>query len=418
MNLTIEVPFAELESQIDDAYRRISTKVNIPGFRKGKTPKRLIDQHVGRETVLEEAINSALPDIYSNAMAENKLSPLARPNLNVTDLVDGEKVIVTATIDVRPDFSLPDFSSLDVAVDEIEVSDEDVQAQLTQLRSRFATLNQVERAATDGDVLVLDLSGTSEGQPVDEYSATALTYQLGTGGLVPGADEALAGASSGDVRTITFTAEQGANAGSEIVLNAVVTAVKEKILPAADDDFAGLASEFDTYAELEADVRKRLEFLADAQQRDQAKALILAALMAQVEVPVPEAILEAEIAQAMSRMPDGDSRRDEISKEIRQTLISNILLDRIADDIGASVTDQDVAAWLITQAPRFGVAPEQLAKALSESGEVRVAYSDILRGKALEHVVSLAKVNGKSLAQDSSASEIVAETEPRTPDQQ
>ena len=396
VNLTIEVPFAELETQIAEAYQRISKKVNIPGFRKGKTPRQLIDQHVGRETVLEEAINAALPQIYANALDENKLHAISRPNLNVTDLVDGQKVVVAATIDVRPDFETPEFTTLSATVDDLPINDEDVDRQLEQLRNRFASLSPVDRASKSGDVLTLDIAATVDGVPADEFSAKALTYQLGTDGLVPGADEALTGATVGSQNILKFTAEQGPNAGKEIELATEVIGVKERILPAADDDFAALASEFDTYGELRDDVRKRLEFVARIQQRQQGRALVLADLLTKVEIPVPDDILAAEVERVIQRDPEREAQRDEITKEVRNTLVSNMILDKVAEQIGVAVTDTDVAAWLVNQAPRFGVSPEQLAKALSESGEVRVAYSDIRRGKALDHIAALATVVDKS----------------------
>jgi len=396
VNLTIEVPFAELEDQITEAYRRISKKINIPGFRKGKTPRPLIDQHVGRETVLEEAINAALPTIYANALDENKLHAISRPNLNVTDLVDGQKVTVTAAVDVRPDFEAPDFATLSATVDDVEISDSDVDSQLEQLRGRFATLNTVDRAGESGDVLTLDIKATLDEKPVEEFSAKSITYQLGSGGLVPGADDVLAGVSAGATKLLTFTAEQGPHAGKEIQLSTEVIAVKERVLPPADDDFAALASEFDSYAELRDDVRKRIDFVAKIQQRQQGRALVLADLLTKVEVPVPEDILQAEVAQIVQRDPEREAQREEITKEVNNTLVSNMVLDKVAEEIGVSVTDTDVAAWLVNQAPRFGVAPEQLAKALSESGEVRVAYSDIRRGKALDHIAQQAKVVDKS----------------------
>jgi trigger factor len=396
VNLTIEVPFNELEGPIAEAYKRISAKVNIPGFRKGKTPRQLIDQHVGRETVLEEAINAALPNIYASAMDENALHALSRPNLNVTDFVDGQKVVVSAQIDVRPDFELPDFATLTATVDDQLITDDQVAAQLEQLRGRFATLNPVERAASTGDVVTLDIQASADGEPLPEYSAKSLTYQIGSEGLVPGADEALAKANKGETKLLTFTPEAGPGAGKEIKLELQVNAVAERVLPEPNDEFAALASEFDTYQELESDIRSRLELIADMQRRSQGRALVLANLLEKVQVPVPEDILNREVEQALSRESNAQLDKQALTKEIRNTLVSNMVLDRVADEIKVQVTDRDVAAWLVSQAPRFGVSAEALAKALSESGEIRVAYSDIRRNKALEHIAKQAKVTTQS----------------------
>ena len=396
VNLTIEVPFTELEEPIAAAYKRISQKVNIPGFRKGKTPRQLIDQHVGRETVLEEAINAALPNIYANAMDENALHALSRPNLNVTDLVDGQKVVVSAQIDVRPDFELPNFAELTATVDDQQISDEDVAAQLDQLRGRFATLNPVDRAAATGDVVTIDIEATADGDQLPEYSAKSLTYQLGSNGLVPGADDELLDAKVGDAKRLTFTPDDGPGAGREIQLSIHVNAVAERVLPEPNDEFAALASEFDTYQELAADIRSRLELITDLQLRQQGRALVLVDLLEKVTVPVPEEILNREVEQAISRESNATPDRAALTAEIRNTLISNIVLDRVADEIDVQVTDRDVAAWLVNQAPRFGVSAEALAKALSESGEIRVAYSDIRRSKALDHIAKQAQVTTKS----------------------
>jgi len=295
VKLTVEVPFEELKPSLDAAYRKIGSQVTIPGFRKGKVPPRVIDQRFGRATVLDEAVNEALPKFYGEALEANDVSPLGQPEVDVTSFEDGQQLTFTAEVDVRPEFDLPDYDGLEVTVDDADVSDAEVDEQLDGLRERFATLTGVDRAAADGDFVSIDLSASVAGEAVDDLTAKGLSYQVGQGSLLDGLDEAITGLAAGEKADFPTALVGGDHAGEEATVTVEVKSVKERELPPLDDDFAQTASEFDTLDELRADVRTRVEGMKGVQQGVQARDRVLEALLAKVEIPLPEGVIKAEI---------------------------------------------------------------------------------------------------------------------------
>lgn len=393
VRLTVEVPFEELAESVESAYKKIAGQVTIPGFRKGKVPTRIIDQRVGRGAVLEEAINGHLPKAYSAAVTEAGVRPIGRPEVEVTGLEDGAQFSFTAEVDVRPDFDLPDFSAISLSVANAEVTDEDIDTQLTGLRSRFATLTTVERAAADGDVLLVDITGVDEeGQPVEDLTGTAMSYELGTGGMLPGFDEAVSGASAGETRTFEFTPPAGDWEGRPLTVSVVVTGVRERVLPDADDEFAGLASEFDTLAELRADLSTRLTGLKRAEQIAEARGKMLEHLVETMDIPLPQSLLDAEAAEHFADGHGDDEHRAEFAEQARKQLKSQLILDALAERESVGVDEQELSQWLVQQAPRYGMSPDQLAQALVESEQVDVAFVDIRRAKALSIATRAAKI--------------------------
>ncbi len=394
VKLTVEVPFEELQPSMDAAYGRIAKSVNVPGFRKGKVPARIIEQRFGRGAVLEEAVNDALPKAYDEAIAANGIVPVGRPEIDVTELEDGQSLTFTAEVDVRPEFDLPDYSSLTVEVASATPSDEDVDAQLDSLRGRFATLNDVDRVAADGDLLLVDIAGaTAEGDAVEDLIGNALSYELGTDGMLPGFDEAVRGAAKDEVRTFEFTPENGDWTGIPLTVTATVKAVRERELPALDDDFAQLASEFDTVDELRADVRTRLERVKRLEQGAEARDKVLTVLLDSVEIPLPENLIAAEVEAHFEDGHDsGDEHRAEVEQQTRESLKSQFVLDKIAEKEEVSVGETELSAWLLQQAPRYGMSPDAFAKALVEAGQVPMAIQDIRRAKSLAVVLESAKV--------------------------
>lgn len=394
VKLTVEVPFEELQPSMDAAYGRIAKSVNVPGFRKGKVPARIIEQRFGRGAVLEEAVNDALPKAYDEAIATHSIVPVGRPEIDVTELEDGQSLTFTAEVDVRPEFDLPDYSSLTVEVSNATPADADVDTQLDSLRGRFATLNEVDRAAADGDVLLVDISGaTAQGDAVEDLVGSALSYELGTDGMLPGFDDAVRGAAKDEVRTFEFTPENGDWTGIPLTVTATVTAVRERVLPELDDDFAQLASEFDTVDELRADVRTRLERVKRLEQGAEARDKVLTVLLDSVEIPLPESLIAAEVEAHFEDGHDsGEEHRAEVEQQTREALKSQFMLDKIAEKEEVSVGETELSAWLLQQAPRYGMSPDAFAKALVEAGQVPMAIQDIRRAKALAVVLESAKV--------------------------
>ena len=394
VKLTVEVPFEELAPSLDTAYKTIAKQISIPGFRKGKVPSRVIDQRVGRAAVLEEAVNEILPMAYEDALRENSVSPLGRPEIEVTELNDGESLTFVAEVDVRPEFDLPDYAGIVVEVDDAEVTDENVDEQLLALRGRFASLSPVERAAADGDVLLVDIMGAeADGSAVEDLSGQALSYELGTDGMLPGFDDAVRGASAGETRTFDFTPEGGEYVYRLLTVNATVAAVRERVLPEANDDFAQLASEFDTVDELREDIRTRLGRVRVLEQGMQARGKVHEALLASVDFPLPEGVIRQEVDEHFADGHAGDdAHRAEVEQGASDGLRSRLLLDRIAEAEEVSVGESELSSWLLQNAPHYGMAPDAFAQALVQAGQLPMAIGDIRRAKALAVVTQKARV--------------------------
>jgi len=394
VKMTVQLPFEELQPSFDEAYKAIGKQVNVPGFRKGKVPARVIEQRFGRGAVLEEVINDAVPKAYETALREQEIVPVGRPEVDVTEIEDGQHVTFTAEVDVRPEFDLPDYKAITVEVEPATATEEAIDEHIDNLRTRFASLKDVERACEDGDVVLVDLSGaTDTGDAVEDLSGNALSYEMGTEGMLPGFDEAMRGAAAGETRTFPFTPSNGDWAGVPLTVTATITAVRERELPALDEEFVVMASEFDTVEELREDAKTRVERLKRMEQGQQARERVHESLMEAVEVPVPEGIIAAEVE---AHFEDGheasDEHRAEVEQQAREALKSQFILDKIAEKEEVTVGESELSTWLMQQAPRYGMAPDALAQALVESGQVQMALSDIRRSKALALLLENASV--------------------------
>ena len=395
--LTVEIPFAEMSQSVEAAYRTIAEQVTIPGFRKGKVPSSIIDQRVGRGAVLQEAINEVIPDAYENAVKETKVKIASQPEIEVTKIEDGELLEFTAEVDIRPEFDLPDFATIEVEVDDIKVGDEGIDEELSSLRRRFATLVPVEREAVDGDLLLVDLSGTNAaGDDVEDLSAAAMSVELGDESILPGFDEALRGAKAGQTRTFEFVPSAGEYADQPITVSVMVSTVRERELPEPNDEFAMLASEFDTLEELRADIGERMERVKRMEQAMEARGKVHDAMLELLDIPVPEGIIDAEVSEHFTDGHGDDAHREEFISQTRDRIKSQFILDRIAEDEVVSVGESELSAWVIQQAPRYQMAPDALLSALVQGNQLPVAIADIRRGKALALVTSRATVTDAS----------------------
>lgn len=392
VKLTVNVPFAELDHAFEHAYAAIGKQINIPGFRKGKVPGSIIDQRVGRGVVLEEAVNHAVPEQYEKACVENDLFPVGQPNIEVTAIEDRSHLEFTAEVEIRPDFELPAYDSVKVEVDSVIVAGKDVEEQIDALRKRFATLANVDRAAANGDLLLVDIRGEVDGESIEDLNANALSYELGTDGMLPGFDAAVIGAKADEERSFVFTPDGGEHEGKGIIVTVTVKAVRERELPALDNEFAMMASEFDTVEELEADVRTRLERLKRLEQGYQARDKVQAALLDAIDIPIPEGVLAAEYAEHFKDGHGDEAHIAEFKENQAKGLKAQFIFDRIAEAEQVEVTEAELSAWLVQQAPRYGMAPQQLADMLVQNGGVQMAVADIRRAKALEVVLKSAQV--------------------------
>jgi len=392
VKFTITVPFADLATALDAAYNRIAQQVKIPGFRPGKAPHSRIDQVVGRGAVLEDALNDAVPAAYDSAIRENGLVPVGRPVIDITEIVEESHVAFTAEVEIRPEFELPAYDSLKIEVAAVVVDPATIDEQVDALRSRFGTYTAVERASKDGDVLLVDISGSADGEEISDLQANALSYELGTDGMLPGFDDAVRGAATDESRTFIFVPEGGEHEGRNIDVTATVRAVREKELPEFNDDFAQLASEFDTAVELRADVEKRLARLKRLEQGYEAREKVQEALLAAVDMPLPESVLKAESDEHFQDGHGDDAHKAEFVENSRKSLKAQFIFDKIAETEELAVSEQELSAWLVQQAPRYGMNPQDFADALVKSGGVQMAVADVRRAKALEVALKSAQI--------------------------
>jgi trigger factor len=413
--LTVEVPFEELKPSLDAAYKKIAQQINVPGFRRGKVPPAVIDRQVGRNVVLDEAINDVLPQKYIEALQTNSLEPLAQPEIEVTKFEDNQALEFTAEVDVKPEIEVPEYVGLEAEVADIEVTDADVDEQVKALRERFASLRDVDRAAADGDFVVLDLKATQGGQPVEGAEVAGMSYQVGRGGMLDGLDEALAGMAAGEEKTFTSQLVGGDLVGEDVEVAVKVSQVQEQDLPELDDEFAQMASEFDTTEELVADVRERLGRGKRLEQAAAARDAVLERLLDKVEVPLPETMvtdelnarrqnIEQQLMMAgitMEKYLEDEKQTQEefeaeLERRVRDAVTAQFLLDAIAKEKEFGVDQSELSEHLMRRAQQSGQDPQEFANHMFEHNHIPDMVQEILRGKALATVVESANVKDAS----------------------
>ncbi len=401
VKLNVEVPFEELKPSIAEAYKTVASQIQVPGFRKGKVPSKLIDQRVGRGYVLETAINEGLNGWYQAAVQETGIRPLSRPEVEITEVpdpsaTDGE-LKFHAEVDIRPEIELPDYAGIKVEVAAAESSDADVDKALDELRGRFGTLKSVDRPAADGDFLTIDIAASIDGADVD--SASGLSYQVGAGTMLEGLDEAVTGLSADEDAIFDTTLVGGEHAGEAAQVKVTVKAVKERELPVADDDFAQLASEFDTLAELREDLAKQAAESKVVEQGVEARDKVLDRLVELVEVPVPASIVEEQLEQHFNAENahgegehDTEEHRAEVKANTERAFQNEIILDAIAEKEEVNVSQNELIDYIVTTASQYGMDPNQFAQIIDQSGQVPMMVSEVRRRKALAVVLGQAEV--------------------------
>ena len=412
VRLAIEVPFVELEPSLKKAYREIASQVQIPGFRRGKVPAAVIDQRVGRAAVINEAVQEAIPAQILAAVREHDVKMLGRPELeNIPEVEDGQPLVFTAEIDVRPEITLPDLSTIEISVDELQIADSEIDDQVSGLRERFATLKTVERPAQEGDYVQIDLAATVDGEEVPGGSATNISHEVGSKQLLPGLDEVLVGMSAGDSNTFVSQLVGGDFAGRDADVSVTVRTVKEKQLPELDDEFAQLASEFDTLDELRGDLRERVTRVKKVEQLYAARDKALAELVKAADVPAPEGVVREEVDHRKEAMTDQLERigasldeylaaeektEEQIDAELTEAATEGVkiqlLLDTLADAEDVQVSDDEFGHEIMHRAQRAGVQPQQYYDQLVRSGTAGAVFGDVRRGKALAVVMERIKI--------------------------
>lgn len=411
VRINVEVPFTELEPDFDRAFKALAQQVRLPGFRPGKAPRKLLEARVGRGAVLEQVVNDALPSRYSEAVTASDVKPLGQPEIEVTKLEDGQELAFTAEVDVRPEITLPEFDALKITVDPIQIDDAEVDAELQSLRARFGTLTGVERAAEEGDFVSIDLSATVDGTEVPEAATEGLSHEVGSGQLIEGLDDAITGLKAGESKVFTTKLAAGEYAGKDAEVTVTVKSVKERELPEADDDFAQLASEFDTIDELKASLTEQVKRVKSVQQAEQIRDKAIEALLEQTEVPLPEKIVQAQIDDTLHNAIHGlDHDEDKFAEQLTEqgssreefdadnksnaekAVKTQLLMDAVADKLDIQVGQNDLTERLVLMSRQYGIEPQQLIQILQQNNQLPAMFADVRRGLTIAAVVHAATV--------------------------
>ena len=415
VKLTVEVPFDELKPHFDRAYKALAGQVNIPGFRRGKVPAKILDARLGRGTILTEVVNEAVPAKYNEAVGEAKLDVMGQPDIEVTRIDDGDALAFTAEVDVRPEITLPAIGDISVTVDDVQVADSDIDEQIEALRDRFATTVPAERAAVDGDLVTVDLVAEVDGEALDEAATEGLSYRVGAGDLVDGIDEAITGLSAGESRTFSTKLVAGTYAGQDAEVTVTVQSVQDRTLPEVDDEFAQLASEFDTVEELRADLAEKIRRVKNREQGVAARDKVLDALLEVTDVPAPEGIVNAEFesrahdaVHAFDHSEDAlnahlereGQTREEFDAELRasatRAVRAQLLLDALAEANQVGVDQNEFTERVLFNAQRLGVSPDEYFQRLQEGNQLAAIFAEVRRGKALAQAVEQATVTNSA----------------------
>jgi trigger factor len=416
VRMAIEVPWGDLDHAFGEVYKELKKQVRVPGFRPGKVPDRVLDQRVGRPAVLEQVIQHAIPEVYSEVVRENSVRVLGQPDIEVTRLDDNDTLAFTAEVDVAPKIELPPLEDLAVTVDDVEVTDEEIDQQIDVMRERFGMLTAVDRPAADGDHVSLDLEARIDDEVLEDGTTSGMSYEVGSGSLMSGLDDAVRGLSADESATFETDLHQGPHAGRQAQVTVTVRSVKAKDLPELDDEFASTASEFDTLAELRDDVRTRLGRAKTMQQGAQARDKLVAHLLEATDVPIPDGLADREVEYrnnalagemqragidwdtflSMSGVENREAYDAEQRKNIEDAIRTQFVLDAVADAREITVDNDDLSAQVVAQASRNRMSPEQFAQQLQQSGNIAEFVADVRRTKALAQLLEQTTITDAS----------------------
>lgn len=394
VKLIVEVPFEEFKGDLDAAYKTIGSQIQVPGFRRGKVPSRIIDQRVGRGAVVQEAVNEALPRLYAEAAEKEQLRAIGQPDVDVTSvpLEDGQDLEFTIETEVRPTVEIPDLAGLELTVDPVVVTDEDVESRVLGLRERFGVLTGVDRPVQEGDHVSIDLSASIGEEEID--AVEGISYEVGSKTMLEGMDGALVGLSVGESKAFTAPLAGGEHAGAAADCVVTVQSVKVRELPEVDDEFAQTASEFDTFEELRADIVQKAEQAKRHEQGIQARDKALEHLLETLDVPVPEGVVEAEVHHHLEDEDrlDDDEHRAEVTENTRKALKAQFILDALAEKYEVEVGQPELIEYLLMSAQQYGMDPNQFAQMIDGEGQLPGMVAEVGRRKALAQVLENAVV--------------------------
>jgi len=411
VRINVEVPFDELAPDIDTAFKQMAKQIRMPGFRPGKVPVKLLESRVDKQAMFDQVVGEVVPGRYSEAVTTAEVNPIGQPEIEVTKKEYGEDLTFTAEVDVRPEIALPDLADLKITVDPIEVSDEEVDAELQNLRARFGTLTGVERPAQDGDFVSIDLSATVDGADVADAKTEGLSHEVGSGQLIEGLDDAIKGLKTDESKVFTTKLVAGEHADQDAEVTVKVNSVKERELPEPDDEFAQLASEFDTIDELKESLVEQVKRVKRIGQAEQIRDKALEVLLEQVEVPLPENVVQAQVDDALHNaihaldhdeakfeetLKEEGSSREEFDADNRtnaeRAVKTQLLMDKIADDLDIQVGQNDLTERLVLMSRQYGLEPQQLLQVLQQNNQLPAMFADVRRGLTIAAIVHGASV--------------------------
>ena len=394
--LTVTVPFDELGPEIDQAYKAIAQQVNIPGFRRGKAPRQLIDARFGRGPILEQVVNDMLPTRYETAVTENDLKVIGQPEIDITKIEDNDFVEFTAEVDIRPEIEVPDFSTISVEVPALKIDDEAIDEELDNLRARFGELKDTRRKLKKGDFAIIDLEAIIDGEKIEEASTEGITYEIGRDDLIEGLDKAIKGLKTGEEAEFTSEIQFGEHKGDEATIKVTVQQSKERKLPELDEEFVQMASEFDTVEELRESTKNQLEENKKAQQAADIRDEILKAALEQTKFELPQAVVDEQVHnqlhQILGQMAHDENAfaqmleaqgttREEFDKESREqaeeSVRTQLFLDAVADQEEPEVSQQELTDHILFTAQSYGMDPNQFIQQLQSNGQIANLFSDV-----------------------------------------
>ncbi|ERS59673.1 MULTISPECIES: trigger factor [Corynebacterium] len=402
VKLTVNVPFAELDQEIDQAYAAIAQQVSIPGFRKGKAPRQLIDARFGRGPILEQVVNDMLPSRYEQAVQSEDLKVIGQPDVDISKIEDKDFVEFTAEVDVRPEFEVPNFSEISVTVPAIKAGEEDVDKALEDLAERFGELKDTKRKMKTGDYAIIDITAEVDGEKIEEASTEGLSYSIGDDNLIKGLDTALRGMKTGEDNEFTSTIQSGEHKDEEATFKVHVQQTKERKLPDMDDEFAQMASEYDTIEELREATKTEVEESKKAEQAGQIRDEVLKAALADVDFELPQSVVDeqahAQLHQILGQLAHDEkalaqlleaqgTSREEFDQQTREqaeeSVRTQIFLDAVAEKEEPEVSQQELSDHILFTAQSYGMDPNQFIQQLQSNGQIANLFSDVRRGKAL-----------------------------------
>lgn len=411
VKLTVNVPFDELKGDFDKAYAAIAQQVTIPGFRKGKAPRQLIDARFGRGPVLEQVVNDVVPRKYEAAVLEEGLTVLGQPDIQITKIEDGDEIEFTAEMDIRPEIEIPDFSAIKVEVPALEISDEAVDEALDDLRARFAELKDTKRKLKTGDFAIIDLETLIDGEKVEDASTVGLSYEVGSDDLFKGLDTALRGMKTDEDGEFTTKIAHGEHEGEEATVKVHVQQTKERKLPELDEEFVQMASEFDTVEELREDTKTRVEETKKTEQAAAIRDEVLKQALEQASFELPQSVVEeqvhAQLHQLLGQLAHDDAAlnsvleaqgtsREEFDKDQREAaekaVRTQLFLDALAEQEEPEVSQQELTDHIMFTAQSYGMDPNQFIQQISQAGQIGNLFADVRRGKALAQAICRTEV--------------------------